>query len=158
MAFVTLTQGKIAILDDVDLPLVMPHRWQASRMGSSRNWYAVTTVDGTVVAMHRLILKLAPNVRCDHKNGNGLDNRRANLRPATVAQNAWNASSHSDNQSGYKGVSPTKYGTWIAQIMVQGKHYHLGTFSSAIEAAQIYNRAALHFYGEFARLNDVPED
>jgi len=89
----------------------------------------------------------------DHINRNGLDNRRSNLRFATIAQNAWN-SRRRKNRSGYKGVWYAKdKGRFRAAIWHNNKREYLGYFNSKIDAALEYDRAAKKYHGDFASLN-----
>lgn len=104
--------------------------------------------------MHRFILDAPHGMEVDHKNGDGLDCRRENMRLATRKQNAFNRKRPSVNTSGFKGVTLVKpTGKWLAQIEVGGKNMHLGTYESKIEAARAYDKAAIKYHGEFARLN-----
>ena len=94
----------------------------------------------------------------DHVNSNGLDNRRINLREASQAQNCANQRLHSNNTSGYKGVSRERAERrWKARICVKGRHIFLGRFDDPVEAARAYNEAALEYFGEFAWLNPLPD-
>lgn len=103
-----------------------------------------------MIHMHRDILGIDGFV--DHRNGDTLDNRRENLRPATRAQNAWNRGKLSTNRSGHKGVSKDADGRrWIAKIEVNGVR-HRKAFKVLEEAAAWYREAALRLHGEFARL------
>lgn len=111
-----------------------------------------------VVLLHRLIASGIP--RIDHHNGNKLDNRRQNLRPATHNQNMWNRNLDWDNTSGFKGVSfradkkRKGHSTWWqARIVVNRRIHFLGYFSVPIEAAKAYDVAARKHFGRFARLN-----
>jgi hypothetical protein len=100
--------------------------------------------------MHQHVLKTELNV--DHRNGNGLDNRLANLRPASVAQNGWNAALSKANTSGIKGVCWNKvHRKWVALIRIDGKRLHLGFFVTVQEAADAYASAAERYHGEFAK-------
>lgn len=94
----------------------------------------------------------------DHINGNGLDNRRSNLRLATAFQNLANMAIR-PHTSQYKGVSyykhRTSYKKWVAEIRCNRKRVRLGAFESEIEAARAYNEAAKNLFGEFARLNPI---
>lgn len=92
----------------------------------------------------------------DHINGVRNDNRRCNLRPATMSQNRINYSGMRTNTSGYKGVNRCKAEKkWRARIMTNGKRLSLGSFDDPKDAAKAYNKAALKLHGEFARLNKV---
>jgi hypothetical protein len=151
---IPLTQGKVAIVDECDAHLAA-FRWHACRDG--RTWYAKRAkwADGRsrTVILHREILGVPRGVQVDHVNGNGLDCRRANMRPATGAENTRNYRTPSHNTSGYKGIIRRKNGRWQACIRYCGKRTYLGRFGSAEEAARAYDAAALRLHGEFARIN-----
>jgi hypothetical protein len=112
--------------------------------------------------MHRQILKTPAHLFTDHINGNGIDNRRANLRVATPAQNAqWAPRRKRESQSGYIGVHWAYGGLgWVATITADGKEYWLGTYESVIDAAIARDLAALRLHGQFAVLNfpDITPD
>ncbi|MBV8278501.1 MAG: HNH endonuclease [Verrucomicrobia bacterium] len=104
--------------------------------------------------MHRLIVNAPPGVQVDHVNGDGLDNRRANLRLASATQNAHNRKIRRDNTSGFKGVRFDQSSQrWDARITFQGKRYYLGLFVTAELAARTYDQAARRLFGDFARTN-----
>ncbi len=126
----------------------------------SHSWHIVPNHDRIYVRsggqgyqyLHRLLVPNCPTV--DHINGNGLDNRRANLRPATKAQQTMNRRRRSDNQtSRFKGVRHLPSQKWSARITLRGQEISLGTFLSEEEAARAYNEAACRYFGEFALLN-----
>jgi hypothetical protein len=95
-----------------------------------------------------------PKIQVDHINHNRLDNRKENLRICTNAENNRNKKKTKSNTSGYKGVYwNTKTGKWIAQIMVDGKHYHLGCFDNIVDAATAYDQSAKKFHKEFSQTN-----
>lgn len=158
MIEIPLSQGLVAIIDDADLQLVEGRRWCATvdRKAKSPRMYAVTNIvkaDGqrSMLRMHRLITGALSGQLVDHRNHDGLDNRRGNLRVATLSQNGGNARS----ASGYKGVGWHKQrGKWRAYIEVNRQARHLGLFDDPWEAAQAYNAAAREAWGEFAHLND----
>src|ERR1017187_6539686 len=115
MIRIPLTQGKFALIDDRDYWLVRQFTWCAQKTG--RNWYARASVSHTqCISMHRLLAGFPP-FSLDHKNGNGLDNRRRNLRPATSSEQAMNRRLRNDNKTGFTGVYWHKRdGVWHAQI------------------------------------------
>ena len=105
------------------------------------------------VFLHRILLGF-PAEESDHVNGDGLDNRRCNLRAATHSQNNCNKPAQSRNTSGYKGVSQRKdTGRWDARVTMQGRQVCLGSFDTPEKAAEAYDKAALELQGEFARPN-----
>lgn len=149
---VPLTQGKVAIIDAKDAPLVLARRWQVVRIG--KQWYARSNRE----YLHRLLMSPPTGMTVDHINGDGLDNRRANLRIASHAQNHWNTGKQANNTSGYLGVTWSRqHRKWKAQIWAEGKMKCLGEFSCPIEAARARDAAAIRYRGEFAHLN-FPDD
>jgi hypothetical protein len=105
--------------------------------------------------MHRLVLHLPPRLpSVDHVNGDGLDNRRSNLRTASFAGNAHNRGLSSNNRSGFKGVGfESKTGRAVAYIKLGYRTRRLGTFDTPRDAALAYDEAALRLHGEYARTN-----
>lgn len=154
---IPLTQGKAAIVDAVDFEWLSQWKWCAYRDG--KTWYARRSgrsQDGKriTVSMHREILDAHPGVEVDHRNADGLDNRRVNLRLATKAENGRNRLTPINNTSGYKGVYwHERHRKWYAQITVEKKRAHLGHFDSAEDAARAYDKVAKEVYGDFANTN-----
>jgi len=105
--------------------------------------------------MHHDVMKVPAGFVIDHINGNGLDNRKANLRQSTYAQNSWNrGKARVKSSSKYKGVCQHKKDRkWQAQISAVGKRIYLGRFKNQKEAAKAYDKAAKKYHGEFANLN-----
>jgi hypothetical protein len=151
---IPLTKGMVALVDDEDFALVASQgKWQAAQYKSL--YYARRTIwvagSWGVVRMHNLITGLE---FVDHHNGNGLDNRRKNLRAANRSNNGHNASRRSDNTSGFKGVCRHRQsGKWAAAITVRGERVHLGLHEAPELAAQAYDMAAIQRCGDFARTN-----
>jgi len=153
---VRLTQGFDALIDLADLFLIAPYRWCVRRTG--RSLYAQTMVskDGRKrpLRMHHLIQPLLPGELTDHRNRNGLDNRRSNLRKATKADNQRNQPRKSTNTSGFRGVSwDRNQSKWVANIKMNYRHFYLGAYDLPEQAARAYDRAARQYHGEFASLN-----
>jgi len=162
MREIPLTQGKVALIDDADYELVSQYKWFAD---ISRNtWYARTNVkrpngSWTSLKMHRLIIGAQKGEQVDHRDRNGLNNTRANLRISTVSQNCQNKRTPQHNKSGYKGVyyeSAHTHRPWRAYIKIGNKQHKIGSFATREEAAQAYNEMALKHFGEFAHLNKIP--
>lgn len=155
---ILLHSGEITVIDADDWPLVKPYRWYA--LHTDRTTYAHTnrTVDGRSIPsnlLHRMLLNAKSGEFVDHKDHNGLNNRRTNLRACTQTQNNGNARLSRANTSGYRGVYWHKgCRKWCARIKVDYKYRTLGSFSDPWTAAQIYNTAATKIWGEFAYQNE----
>lgn len=121
--------------------------------------YLHVTIGKSIYRVHRIIFFLHygydPDTHIDHIDGDRLNNRPSNLRPATDQQNAGNVlRSFRHNTSGFRGVSRnSKTGKWHAQIKLFGKQTYLGRFDTPEEAARCYDAAARKHFGAFARLN-----
>jgi hypothetical protein len=157
---VVLTKGQRALIDREDLPLVQGRFWYV-KGDPDRTHYAMTTVrtkaGWEALSMHRLLLNVLPGFQVDHRNGNGLDNRRFNIRIATVVDNARNTRIHRDNKVGFKGVHFDKRnGKFRAHIGLNGRSRYIGSYKTAENAAKAYDEAAIEYFGEFARLNFPP--
>jgi len=138
------------LVDQADLPLVEGRSWWVN-VGPKGKVYATTKVAGRLTYMHRLLTGAGRDEQVDHENGNGIDNRRANLRICSRFENARNATARI-GVAGYRGVSPT-YSRWAAKISVEGKKLYIGSFDTPIEAALAYDAAARKHHGSFAVLN-----
>lgn len=158
-ALIPLTRGMYAIVDEADAERIGAHKWYCFK--ARGKYYAARNLPrGTTPRtelMHRAVLRLSgadASKHIDHRNGDGLNNRADNLRPATHTQNQHNIQKHATNKSGFKGVCWDKArGRWFVQIRINGKQTKLGRFDDLVEAAKAYDRAAAAYHGEFAVLN-----
>jgi len=150
--------GRVALIDDEDYELVSQYRWHVmeSQLPGRRpaGPYAEASLPNgrrqpPKTLMHRLITGYAIT---DHINHDGLDNRRANLREATVAQNQQNR--RANGASAFKGVAwDRQHSRWVAKIAVSGRTINLGRFAAEVDAARAYDAAAVELFGEFAFIN-----
>jgi hypothetical protein len=154
---IPLTQGKVVIVDPEDYEWLSQYNWHAVFMHGK--WYASRVVckDGKKCNefMHRLLLNVPKGKQTDHKNNNGLDNRRSNIRECTCMENQHNQKPRTNLKSSqFKGVHWHKRDLkWVAGIKVNGKRKDLGEFDSEINAAVTHDLAAIKYFGEFANLN-----
>lgn len=164
MREITLTQGKIALVDDEDYDELIKYSWCAHK--NKYGWYAVRGIrvdcKNYLIRMHRQILRADRNVKVDHRDGNRLNNQKTNLRLATSSQNQQNRIiKRSGCSSKFKGVCWQKNRRkWIAYISdgekrINGwsKLRHLGYFVNEEDAARAYDEAAKISFGEFAAVN-----
>jgi hypothetical protein len=155
LALIELTKGHTAVIDADDVNAIRDYKWRSSK-GKGTN-YACSGLrldDGRVktLFLHRLLMKPSKGFVVDHINGDGLDNRRSNLRVATVAQNNLNSRVRSDSTTGIKGAYYDKRkGSYYSHIKRGDKRIYLGTFSTAEEAADAYAKASRELHGEFGR-------
>ncbi len=153
MIEIPLTKCKVALIDEDDFNLVGNLRWCASQNG--QNWYAMRALPRNGrrqlhQRMHHLILGKS---LIDHINGNGLDNRRENLRIASNRENCFNQRKRAGSST-YKGVCfDIESDKWLVQIQVNGKRKKIGRFKNEVEAALAWDEAARLYYKEFAALN-----
>ncbi|WP_061576552.1 HNH endonuclease [Bacillus licheniformis] len=156
---IILTNGGVCLVDEEDFYYLSKFKWHKRK---SDGYVARTVYDkGTfkTIRMHREILKPPPELVVDHINRDKLDNRRENLRIATRSQNTANSIKPSTNKSGYKGVHYRKdQRKWRACIRVNQKNISLGQYDDPEKAARAYNKAAVEYFGEYARLNELPKE
>jgi hypothetical protein len=151
MKRIKLTHGKFAIVDNDDFDMLSEHKWCAVK--KSKTFYAVSRINGKVVYMHHLILSIRKNQVIDHIDGNGLNNRRENLRRATRQQNLLNRGVQKNNSSGKKGVTYCRQTKkWRAIIAYKRKQVCLGRHESKELASMAYKRAAKKYHKQFAKV------
>jgi hypothetical protein len=155
MKTIPLTQNRVAIVDDADFEKVMAisPRWYAQRIRDTV--YACyddkTGEKRKLYYMHRVVANAPSSLHVDHKDGNGLNNQRANLRVCTSGENSRNKRAIKNQ---YKGAFRQPNGlTWFARVTVNGKHFHSCGHKTAESAAHAYDALAREHHGEFARLN-----
>jgi hypothetical protein len=168
MKEIQITRGMVALVDDQDYERVSATPWHARPVTvakwiiyAERNLYC-GKINGRErtrrISMHAFILGFPSSV-IDHKDRNGLNNQRDNLRICTHRQNAMNRGKARHCSSIYKGVCWNRRNRkWFCCIKIHGKQISLGYFTSEVLAAAAYNDAALEAFGEFASLNELPPD
>ena len=149
---IELTRGKFAVVDGGDYEWLSQRKWRYDRGYATCSGSRVTG-NRSSIKMHRVILGLKEGEICDHINGDGLDNRRCNLRKATASQNAQNSCKPRTNSSGYMGIVGLKWGKWGTRIRCDGRDLFLGVFDTKEEAARAYDAAAVELHNEFATTN-----
>lgn len=156
MREIPLTQGVVALVDDEDFERVNQFKWTASFQED--RWYAVRSVkrDGVWrhVRMHAFILGVPHSRSVDHRDGDGLNNQKGNLRRCTQHQNLANSKLSSRNTSGFKGVSwNRRESVWVARVVCYYRQMVIGRFSDRVAAARAYDAAAIRYFGDFAKTN-----
>jgi hypothetical protein len=156
--------GLFALVDDEDFDRLSKLRWRAEK--HYKTWYVlsserVSPVKVLHVTLHNVIMGIPPvsGLTPDHKDRDGLNNQKSNLRWATASEQRMNTSIASNNTSGYRGVyfardKPRK-SPWKSRIEPHGEAITLGYFETKEEAALAYNVAAVEIFGEFATLNVI---
>jgi len=156
MQKIELTRDMFALIDDEDIEEVSKYNWRARK---GRNTYYATTHigdwrDKKNIHLHNLVMNTPAGFIIDHKDHNGLNCQKDNMRICTKRQNGKNRSSW--GVSKYLGVSQVKHKTcirWEAKIFSDGERKYLGSFRLEKEAAIAYNNAAQKIHGVFANLN-----
>lgn len=156
-----LTQGKYAIVDDDDYENLSQWKWSARKTKRPDVFYAMRKQNNKGIQLHRFIMRVNdPRVTIDHKDGDGLNNCKSNLRICTRSENGANRRGKNNNakppSSKYLGVKaspPTYKKRWQAVVTKNYKKYFVGFFHSEIEAAKERDKKAVELFGEFASLN-----
>jgi hypothetical protein len=157
MKLIKLTRGFSATVDDDDFEILNQWRWFATT--GHRITYAARRIQvfpgkQQKIWMHRQILGAVSGEDVDHKNNNGVDNQKHNLRKCSRAENIRNSRRARNNVSGFKGVSwSVASRKWRTVIRINNTQCSLGVFSNLMAAARAYDAAAKKHFGEFACLN-----
>lgn len=154
---IPLTKGKTALVDIQDYYEVSQYKWTLKETRFKKYAYRQFKKAGKMVQvlLHRAITQCPEGMAVDHRNGDGLDNRRANLRICTQSENLGNTPRHSDRKYdlpkgvGYKKGRKTN--PYYAQITKDGQRHNLGAFPTAVDAAQAYAIKSKELFGEFSR-------
>ncbi len=156
---IPLTQGKFALVDPEDYSRLAKYKWHLAKSPTSlyaARWKRLPAKNSRVkIWMHHQVIHIPAHMVCNHINHNGLDNRKANLRPATVSQNLCNRpKKRTKARSKYKGLEwDKKQRKWKARIQYNSKKFYLGTFKNENAAAQAYDAAAKKYHKDFATFN-----
>lgn len=152
MAIVKLTKGMVAYVDDCDSERISKYSWCATQSGKTP--YAQSRIGqgrhGKREYMHTFLIGKREGFQIDHIDGNGLNNRRTNLRHVTRSQNQWNRNPNQGKR--FKGIIYSR-GKWIAKIKKYGQRMTIGSFNTEVEAALAYNREAKQMFSQCARFN-----
>jgi hypothetical protein len=156
MKQIELSKGMFALVDDSDFDSASKYKWGASK--GRHTWYAIGRVNGVPIRLHTFLMGES-GLWVDHRDGNGLNNQRSNLRHCTPVQNEGNSRMKRTNKSGVKGVSWCKRSNkWEACICINYKTVHLGKFKDIQDASDAYDSAAIKRFGEFAMTNQRIRD
>ncbi len=153
VAYVPLTKGYEAVIDAADVPLVEGRNWRA--LVAKHTVYAMRSgpaPEERGIYLHRFLMGEPEGKEIDHRDGDGLNNRRENLRTASHAENARNRFRTRPSKSGVKGVRPSENGLrWRASIVTDGRRVGLGTYACITAARVAYAKASAELHGEFGR-------
>lgn len=152
MKKIKLTQGKFALVDDDMFEKLSKYKWHALKRCNT--FYANKRgKNNSKIQMHRVVLNTPDDMETDHKDGNGLNNQRSNLRVCSHSENCRNKKKPKNNTTGYKGLSWCERNKkWLVRICVNKKRIYLGHFKTKKSAYKAYCEASIKFHGKFARI------
>lgn len=156
-AHIPLPCGSVALVDVGDLHHVQASKWRYMERNAGKKYIVRGPRKDGIRYLHRLIMGAQPGQIVDHINGDTLDNRKANLRFVTRAQNNTNRTVKRGGTSRFKGVQLCKStGRWRAMISDGARYMHIGRFDSECAAAYAYDLASIRIHGDFGRRNFLP--
>jgi hypothetical protein len=159
MKEIILPKGYKTIIDDEDFEKISNINWYVSTFGYVVGYGKMVNGKRKLYRMHRVIVDAPKDKVVDHVDGNKLNNQKSNLRICTPKDNNRNLKKRKNTKSKYKGVRKVKRAkgpdVYRATIQPEGKHIHLGYYKNEIDAAIAYNEAAIKYYKEFAKLNEI---
>jgi hypothetical protein len=148
MKEIVLTQGKVALVDDDDFEWLNQWKWFCNKAG-----YAVRNLPKHKSEyMHRAIMKTPDGLQTDHVDHNKRNNQKNNLRICNNSQNQANRHYDKSKESGYRGVEK-RGNKYRAHVTVNQNMIHLGHYENPEDAARVYNKAVIKYFGEFATIN-----
>ena len=158
MKQIELSQGKVALVDDADYESLNQFNWQAIKAYSRDVYYAIKTEKENgkwrTISMHRVIMNAPNGMDIDHKDTDGLNNQRYNLRLCTRSQNSLNRKKRVVASSKYKNVHFSQtHQRWIVRVSKNGTYKSIGVFKTELEAGIIANITMRRYHGKFARPN-----
>lgn len=156
---IQLTRGYFSIVDAADYDWLTQWKWHANdskgRLVYAERNGGVTDRERKII-MHRVITNAPKGMEVDHRDGDGLNNRRSNLRLCTHSENMKNKSKVCNTSSQYKGVYWSRHANkWKATITLNKTAIHLGYYDKEHDACLAYNLAAVQYFGPFAKINLV---
>jgi len=161
VAYVPLTRGYEAIVDIEDAGMASGYNWYVMFCGENLVYAArnerVTGKRKTIL-MHRVVANPSEKQVVDHRDHNGLNNRKSNLRVCSHTENIRNSRKRLDNTSGYRGVCwNKKLRKWQAEINVNGEVIYLGTFKDIEKAYQAYCKASRRYHKDYSNIGEAEQ-
>lgn len=159
MKIISLTRGMVTMVDDDDYDFLIRWKWHSLKgrntFYAARGYYNRDIKNMSKIFMHNVLLPKKDGLLVDHKDMDGLNNQKSNLRYATKGENMRNIRHR--GKSKYRGVTEMKVGLkrWMAQITIDKKKINIGYFYSETEAAIAYNEYLIKTNDKFSIINNI---